>query len=828
MKMWGLALVVLAVGVAAWLVLADRPRLRPVPTPAPAAPAVEAQPELQGAEFEAQLAHARREAARERARRYARCGSGQGGFFHEEVEHGAFRISGRVLGADGEPVPEAEVTLVGDANEHNSDYPEDDGRFFIEYGQEFPMRVVLTAPGHVPHVGPWKRYANREHVDIGTIRLARGQRIAGQVVDEDGEGQMAWIVIAPDDDPPPAWWRTAEEAQGAFSEALQTGPDGIFAYAELPPGRYRLRVDTSASVGERVLEGIGAGRTDLRIVMPLDAAEDTGEPWLARVELSPADCINPLAEDERRSDWSGIETPWFGAIHERNYHNLLLGHVIEARLLGTGPAHAVINDPVSGFAPTYVRGFRPGSAKRSVRLERGLTVTGRLKGPPTARLGGIYVGLHASMLADGTGAAVPAPGQTVVGTYWREATTDARGQFVIPGLLPGTAHVRLGTQDFELQDRTTPVRLDGTPLTLRAVAYPTVEVTCTLPEGSPGALIQWAVFDLDPTSNTQHGDDAVSTEGKRHATWTVRLSTRACDHELHLRSTTNPILGPVKVRIPRGARTVHAELAAPQLLHGRIVDAAGRPLPRAWVFLREVGDPAPFTPVMIGTPAHPEAGDPVGTVTRLNGSFELGIPRDGNWHVFATYDGHALLGPPVLARPGKATIRMGPGHRITGLLRVPQKTNSLDHYVVIAWPERGGTPVRAIVEDGGFFQLEALQPATYTLTAHTVYEDEDVGFAGQARLTGVKAGARGVELTLKSGAWAHLALVDEKGTPLRGARVILRGPQRVQRVWPWNDAGEFGIHSLWPGAYRFEIDVDGKGHHVIDAKLGATVRHVIR
>ena len=848
MRIWGVALLVACGAVAAWFWLSEQPAPGSSDDSADEAATPTVEPVLEGADELAQQEHARREEERAEARLLARRGEGGSGFLKTYLSEGAFGVSGRLLGSDGKPIEESEASLTGDDEEHDGVFVDPDGRFVVEYGYEHPMRLVLTAPGYAPWVGPWRRYKNGEHIDVGTVTLQRGLTIAGKAVDQHGEPvTQGEVSLVPDDDPMPAWWRPTIEASGAFWSATTLDESGAFELDGLHPGRYRVRVNSWDTEDDAILEGVQAGRTDLviRVQIPEEPdaePEEKHDPWTVLVEIHPEDveaASGPSGGMSARRNWDGLEVPCFGEIDRRHYSVTNHDGRLEIEVRGPGPLEAVLDDHQSGFAPTFVRDLHRGGPKRVVRLDRGVTLKGRITGVPPAAFEDASIFVSAQMLGDGSGTVRPLEDDVRVGPYWRTGWVDAQGNFEVRGMLPGTARLSLQSKYGALVEkgkvvRHVSVQVGSKPLRLKGFAYPTVEVLCTVPKSHAHERLQWTLEDRSPLGGYELDEGEAQLLGTR-AAWRLVLSEHGGDHALFVQCRGQTVLGPTDVRIPAGATRVTVNLEPAQLLEGRVVDAAGAPVPRAYVELRPAEGALPFEPVRYGPPPENAAGEPDGVVAGLDGTFTMTVPRSGAWKVFVTADGKSMAEEPQPAKPGPMTVRMSDGYRITGRLSFPKTMDWGGAYVITAWPHVGDTPRSVQIEGDGFFELEALPQGRYTLTAHPSYEEESEMEGGYGEVKNVEAGARGVGIEIRKGQTARLDLVDAKGTRLAGVRVLVRGTHRLQRVWPEVVSETdgvvvrpFGVYSLGPGAHRFEFTVPGKGSHSVPVKPGETVRYVVR
>jgi protocatechuate 3,4-dioxygenase beta subunit len=173
----------------------------------------------------------------------------------------AARIRGRVVGADGRPVPAFDVTL------HQLGGPTHvasaDGRFELDGIDPGLGRceVLVAAEGAAPHRAE-ARLAAGKTTDLGTIALDRGRTLRGRVVDTASGGPVAGAAIAVD------------------------GPDGkrIYTGRSDDLGRFEIPVSMDPVAVHAALTGVGGSRFEL--VPPERTAVDLRLPETGRVEVT--------------------------------------------------------------------------------------------------------------------------------------------------------------------------------------------------------------------------------------------------------------------------------------------------------------------------------------------------------------------------------------------------------------------------------------------------------------------------------------------------------------------------------------------------------------
>jgi len=144
-------------------------------------------------------------------------------------------ITGRLLGADGKPLPD--IAIYKDYGLGNlADYPRDaelpktdaEGRFRLKgpigKALKLEFRAANTARNYFDVAA--------DKADLGEIRLGRGVRVAGRVLDAEGK-PVRWIAVTTPSVPDQA---------GQPNFVHTTDKDGGFRTDELPPGKYVVRV----------------------------------------------------------------------------------------------------------------------------------------------------------------------------------------------------------------------------------------------------------------------------------------------------------------------------------------------------------------------------------------------------------------------------------------------------------------------------------------------------------------------------------------------------------------------------------------------------------
>lgn len=202
-----------------------------------------------------------------------------------ELELVPFRLTGEVLAAEsGDPVPGATIAWRGQRADVGPL-----GRFDATLAQTFALGALLSAdaPGRATGVATLFGYADAAsleeprpiRLDGITLRLGPGLAVRGRVVDPSGRGLAGWEVVAramlPDQadlggDP------SGVGMHSGFAWRAETGPDGGFVLAGLPPVRAGATAAVLDAVEARPLdveELVAFGGTITRRDLRVDAGE---------------------------------------------------------------------------------------------------------------------------------------------------------------------------------------------------------------------------------------------------------------------------------------------------------------------------------------------------------------------------------------------------------------------------------------------------------------------------------------------------------------------------------------------------------------------------
>lgn len=247
----------------------------------------------------------------------------------EEEEHP--RLVGRVLRQDGTPAVGARVWA--STSQSWIDLPLDvetdgpslsgarvwttetdaEGRFAFEAPDSGPVRITARACGHAPlRADGWLLEAEDERLDLGTLQLQTGSRVAGRLVGPGGAPVPDALVIdIGSTRGAGATWRLPRGP-----EVARTDGEGRFVVDELMPGPWRLLFEAPGYCVAEASGVLAAGASAPDLLVPLvfgetiegqvlGVAADELEEWC--VEARPAKEGDGTEEEEEEAE---AADPW--------------------------------------------------------------------------------------------------------------------------------------------------------------------------------------------------------------------------------------------------------------------------------------------------------------------------------------------------------------------------------------------------------------------------------------------------------------------------------------------------------------------------------------
>ncbi|MEN8151401.1 MAG: carboxypeptidase-like regulatory domain-containing protein, partial [Planctomycetota bacterium] len=217
-----------------------------------------------------------------------------------------------------------------------------------------------------------------------------------------------------------------------------------------------------------------------------------------------------------------------------------------------------------------------------VKLEKGLQITGVVvdaAGEPIPD-----VNLWTNVVATGTGAA---RGQTSI----RNATTDAKGAFLLDQLEPGKYSLSVNADGFANRNLSD---VDAGTTDLRIVLEKGLSISgrVLLPDGSPaGNLWVSAQGGNGNSQNDRTGEDGTFTiENLPEGVYTVRTNTGGAFRFGGGKDEGPSLMPAIQEGVPAGTKNLELRLLAGAAIEGRVTDESGNPIPGAMILARSIGE----------------------------------------------------------------------------------------------------------------------------------------------------------------------------------------------------------------------------------------------
>jgi hypothetical protein len=526
------------------------------------------------------------------------------------------RLSGRVEGPDGRPLPGARVAVILPGGWSSlaplvacTATSAPDGRFELE---RVPAGSVLVTASHEGFLESPKRLvdptASANGPDGLVLRLGAARSLTGRVQLEDGTAVSGARVRATLD---PRGARDLHSVSRGAGSSATSGADGAFVIEGLGSGPFRLRA-----------EAVGVGTP---LVAELCGASAGAAPHTL-VLREPMNLSGRVVTDE-------------GAPVRR--FDLFAARVVPGTELYAEELRCAFDGSDGRFRlPDLVPGTWRLGARASERLTTSLLQIG-----PDGSGSELVLELHPAGSVQGRvvrpdGTPVPRAEVVVSGvaTPWLEPVqADADGRFEVRGLPQGSMTLAAAEER---------VRAPGPRALVEVVAagvHTDVELVLPL-----GGRIAGRVLGLDGDgrgglyaqlveARTRAAEVTITDasgwfveEGLRPGLWSVSVAfvgSRTVTEEVAGNSTTifadearlRTEMRTVLVEAGKTTEVLFLERDETEILVRGVVRDGARPHAKAWVM---------FVPPDVGEPA-----DTVNVLTDENGAFEVGVPRAGSWTI---------------------------------------------------------------------------------------------------------------------------------------------------------------------------------------------------
>jgi protocatechuate 3,4-dioxygenase beta subunit len=662
------------------------------------------------------------------------------------------------------------------------------------------------------------------------VPIPSKQRLRVTVTAEDGRSVMAWVEpLRPGESGPRALrlpavetlsGRVVSAADGkpVAGAVVWSGDPGAFVRTG-GDGGYRLTATAGRELG---ISAAAAGYFQGWAGWPVRAGERRA-PTLA---LEPALAVAGVVVDEQGRPVAGVEikaeiqpgsrirtgggwnsggTARTSASGRFRISNVAAGLAHQLRLTRAGYAPLVEDVPPQA----------PGSELRLV-LRRGRKGFGRVVDSADQPVAGASLVLQREPSGDRMMRSFD-DGES--GRF--KATAGADGRFEIPDLPPGAFQLTARGSGYA------PITVPGlaiapgagstggidlgTVVLVRGVA---LEGYVSDPQGKPveGVRISVAAAGAEPTFGMGPADGLEDASPViTAADGFFRVADRRAGETLDVearRAGYGPGRAPgVQVPAKEPLRIVVQPSSA---VEGRTVDPDGKPVAGADVAINPAGPTAMgrgYVMISTATMKETRSGD--------DGSFRIEDVAPGTWELKASAPGHQNVELSSLeVRAGQdlpgVEVVLTPAAVVEGRVLSPGSRPLARAEVQLVEPRKMGVqillrPSRAATDGDGYYRLDGVAPGAHTFRA---WRD---GFRDAVRDLEVRSGENALDFSLEAGAEVSGRVVDDDGTPVSAARVVL---YEGYNSWELPNAvsrpdGTFTLAGVPDGTYRIAAEKEG-------------------
>jgi len=669
------------------------------------------------------------------------------------------RVLLRPAGREGFPPPETHAEAPLDDDDPASARSVQDGSFRVEQCPAAELDVEVRLAGYAPvrragfRVGP-----GTAPLDLGTVVLRPGARLAGRVVDEQKRGIAGAEIFLFDRLPPE---RALDRALLGRKPDVTTGADGSFSLADLPAGFPQHLAARARGFLPALVRGVRPPAAAPLLVRLAAGASLTG-----RV-VDERDQPVPRARVGLRSEESLEEDPYQRPLGKEVYRVAFAGEDGRFTIRGAPRGKAVLNASAEGFVPTEDVAVELPPVDPSqplvVRLRGGAVVWGRISTRAGEAVAGARVGAGQAM-----------------------ALSDAEGFYRLSGVATGEQRVEVRHPSYRRLARTLRTEPGGEhQLDFELPAGVAVEGRVVDAGGDPvaGAEVQLTTEDHELSEARSRSDAGGRFHLEPVAAGVYRLRATAPDHARGERQQAvvvedQPVSG-LEVVLERGA-----------LLTGRVLGVS------------------PDELALVSVEARAEDGQSRQARLDAGGRYRIPALAPGGWLVRATlWQGQKEARARVVVAPAdrELTRDLELGSRLTLSGVVLLAEEPLPDATLTVRGRRLAIERTVVTGFDGGFRLEDLEPDAYWLGISQ--PDRLVAHNQWLEMTG----DREITIRLTASSVSGVVRSAQGGEAIPGALIRLQpteGPEFVIADSSQPD-GSFCLLRVPAGSYRLSVSAEG-------------------
>lgn len=697
------------------------------------------------------------------------------------LAQGGGSLAGIILSSEGEPLAGASVVALTIGNESTGPWnwgpkveASSNGRFEIFGLAADSYRILAYHPDAAFRILPEVRVEDAE-VPIDELRLPEGLRIAGELVDEDGEPLEGEIQVETFDGERPPFF-LSDRTLGL------TDGRGRFELEMLAPGEYSLRVQASGFPEERVTALLEENDVDLGPIVFDHGLEISGLVVDAGGEPIAGAVVIASEEPDRMEEVLGRVTP--SASSETSSEGAF-------RLRGLDPSTFHLSVSAPGYLEDETVTVEAGAADVVLSLSRAGAISGNVVNESGNAIAEFYVVAVPS--------APPSRGAR------RSLSAGGDGRFLVDGLAPGEYGVTVHAEGFKAGKAERISVKPGVTSDVGAMVLGRGGRILGTVSSSEGASVAGATVALAPSFI-----GATTTSDARGSFELAGLEEGVVGLKVSHPDYADAFVGNVEIRSEREPVEVRVELGPGGRIEGRVQDRDGAPLPgRALRLERRFRDDETAT-------------------TGPDGAFRWdGLPTGFSRVVLMSADSNASVRVQeraVEVKAGETTHVVFESRPIFVSGHVTKRGASVvDAHVAFRpegagggfWTVTGSQPIagpiglNAITGPDGFYELYVESPGAYVaeLTA------SDGSAFPEKRIVIPDRETHALDLGFDTVSVTGRVVTEESETPVAGAWVAAYAvdPKPVEMSlgsYRTDEKGDFALE-LEPGRYRIRVQADG-------------------